>query len=146
MTLNLKDAFSGEASKTSKFKIKLLKVLSEGRFLIADDSDYCELILGPVHPNMHHNLLKVNNSLTILNPKVDQERKELIIMSTTSIFQSQENQTDGKSTEKSFEEERFEFEVKQISNETSCEEKKCVHTRKRMKETDIFKYVWILKI
>ena len=84
--LKLKDAFSGEPPKMSSFDVKILKILSEDRFLISDDSgSYCEMLIDP--PN-HKNrgLLKVNAVLRVKNPKFDFEKKVLVIQQSSTII------------------------------------------------------------
>ena len=84
----LEDAFTGEPSKSSRFEVKILKKYSDEKFLIADDSDHCILRLDP-HVKYQH-LLKENNKLRIINPKVDFERKELKIEPTTRFVEIRE--------------------------------------------------------
>ena len=80
----LKDAFTGEPSKSSKFEVTILKKYSDDKFLITDDSDHCTLRADP-HKELYKYLLKENNKLRIINPKVDFAKKELKLEPTTSV-------------------------------------------------------------
>ena len=80
----LEDAFKGEPSKCSKFEVTILKKYSDDKFLITDDSDHCTLRADP-HKELYKYLLKENNKLRIINPKVNIALKELKIESTTSV-------------------------------------------------------------
>ena len=104
----LEDAFTGEPSKSSRFEVKILKKYSDEKFLIADDSDHCILRLDP-HVKYQH-LLKENNKLRIINPKVDFERKELKIEPTTSVVVIKNNKAQDKESQndKSHEDESHE--------------------------------------
>ena len=81
----LEDAFIGEPSKSSKFEVTILKKYSDDKFLITDDSDHCTLRADP-HKELYKYLLKENNKLRIINPKVNIVLKELEIESTTSVI------------------------------------------------------------
>ena len=93
LTTPLKDVFSGEPPKSSQVEVKILKSFSKNRFVIADDSDFCELLFDEESSgDQNHQFLKLNTKLRIVNPKYDYEKKALRIQSTTKILQIQEHQ------------------------------------------------------
>ena len=121
--IDLKEAFSGEPPKNSKVEVKILKSFPDNqKFLIADDSDYCEMVLDNDSPNQRYlHLLEVNKKLRIVNPEYDFEKKTLKIQSITTITEINEDEeerehSDSEESQSESEDEKVETQLATIED------------------------------